>query len=257
VLYLCAGLMSRDRKNGEIRCISLFSGIGGLDFGFINQGVQIAGAWDIDSAACETYKANFGLRPETKDIDDLMEVSLPACELVLAGPPCQGFSSLAGRERVDNRNRLVILAAQLIARVRPSAFVIENVLGLRWRSNGAFVCKLRRILEAADLEIDIVEIDCSKLGLPQRRRRILLVGGKGEIGRQIICGVKKLADTTEPPTTVADALLRGPSLMGLSNHDPREQKAPWYKPVIQRIGPGQKLCDTRLGAASVHSWDIP
>ena len=249
--------MSAERNKGELRCLSFFSGVGGLDLGFLRKGVRIVGAWDADPDACDTYEANLGVRPETKDINHLRHASLPACEIVLAGPPCQGFSSLAGRGRQDRRNRLILLTARLIARVRPDAFVIENVLGLRWRNNGAFIRKVRKILQAADLKAEIVELDCSKLGLPQRRRRILVVGGKGNIGGQVIESVRKLANSVEPTTTVADALLRGPSLAGLQNHEPRRHTVQWYSGVIRKIGAGQKLCDTRLGRASVHSWDIP
>jgi DNA (cytosine-5)-methyltransferase 1 len=249
--------MSAERNKGELRCLSLFSGVGGLDLGFLRNGIKIVGAWDADPDACDTYEANLGVRPETKDINHLRHAVLPACEIVLAGPPCQGFSSLAGRGRQDRRNRLILLAARLIARIRPDAFVIENVLGLRWRSNGAFIRKVRKILQAADLKAEIVELDCSKLGLPQRRRRILVVGGKGKVGSRVVQSVRKLANSVWPTMTVADALLRGPSLVGLKNHEPRRHTLQWYSGVIRKIGAGQKLCDTRLGRASVHSWDIP
>src|ERR1700735_5518554 len=249
--------MTTDRNKGELRCLSLFSGVGGLDIGFLRNGVKIVGAWDTDPGACDTYEANLGVRPETKDINLLKHAALPTCEIVLAGPPCQGFSSLAGRERQDRRNGLVLSAARLIARIRPDAFVIENVLGLRWRSNGEFIRKLRKILQSANLQADIIEVDCSKLGLPQRRRRILVVGGKGKIGGQVVDGVRKLAKTVVPTRSVADALLRGPGLVGVRNHEPRRYTVRWYNDVMGKIGAGQKLCDTRLGRASVHSWDIP
>lgn len=103
-----------------------------------------------------------------------------------------------------------------------------------------------------------IDIDCSTLGLPQRRRRILIVGGIGRKGRNFIQQVKLLSSTVKlPQKTVKDVLEPVPELGSLLNHGPVSVYPRWYEEVIKMIGPGQKLCDTRLGESSVHSWNIP
>jgi DNA (cytosine-5)-methyltransferase 1 len=107
------------------------------------------------------------------------------------------------------------------------------------------------------LKAEPIIIDCSELGLPQRRRRILLVGGRGRTGEQAISSVRQLARTKHRAMTVAEALLPVQQFAGLANHEPTGHRAAWYEQIIPRIGPGQKLCDTRLGPSALHSWDVP
>jgi DNA (cytosine-5)-methyltransferase 1 len=177
----------------DVRAVSLFSGIGGLDAGFAEQGVKIDGAWDTNMAARETYELNLGVRPRADDLRKIDPASIPRCDIVLAGPPCQGFSSLAGHNGNDERNQLVLVAARLIGILRPKAFVIENVRGLCWQERGFFIRRILKLLHDAGLAAEAIEMDCAKLGLPQRRRRVLIVGGLGECGRGAIFGVRALS----------------------------------------------------------------
>lgn len=176
------------------RGISLFSGVGGLDGGFIEQGVRIIRAWDNSAVACATYEANFGIRPKAFDLHHIKNIEFPRCDIVLAGPPCQGFTSLAGHTPNDRRNNLIVAAAKAIAKIRPRAFVIENVLGLKWQARGTFMRRILRILDSAHLHVEPIDIDCARMGLPQRRRRILIVGGRGVSGIRVIRAVRAITD---------------------------------------------------------------
>ena len=191
----------------NVGAISLFSGVGGLDAGFLEQGVTIRGAWDTDKSARETYELNFSFRPSAIDVRRLDPQSIPQCEIVLAGPPCQGFSSLAGRNRSDERNQLILTAARLISALRPKIFIVENVLGLCWQRGGFFIRKILRLLRQTGLHADAVELHCSKLGLPQHRRRVLIVGGLGVSGLETIKRLQELSRKTEPLVSVAETLL--------------------------------------------------
>lgn len=250
-------MRGRPSSSHRVRFVSLFSGVGGLDAGFHHAGATLLGAWDTDADACETYAENHGVQPQQCDVLSLRAADIEDANVVLAGPPCQGFSSLAGREPGDPRNRLIVATARLIAQARPEAFVIENVRGLAWQSDGKYVRETTGALEAAGLAVQIIPIDCATMGMAQRRRRILFVGGRGRAGVQVAKAVQQLVEGTYPQRTVADVLLPAKSLTGLPNHDPRPLATAWYRSVIGAIGPGQKLCDTRLGISSVHTWDVP
>jgi DNA (cytosine-5)-methyltransferase 1 len=238
---------------------SLFSGVGGLDIGFIEgERFSVRYACDIDGHARDTYKINLNHEPSSSCVNSLDSSELRGVDITLAGPPCQGFSSIGHRKTDDSRNSLIVQTAKLVARARPTLFVIENVRGLRWLSGGSYLERLCGILSSSQLRVEPVDVDCAALGLPQRRRRILIVGGIGRRGERFIAEVKRLSAVIKsPPTLVKDVLLPVPELGSLLNHGPVSRHPNWYKEVMKAIGPGQKLCDTRLGDASVHSWEIP
>jgi len=248
--------MEQRRREVNHKGISLFSGVGGLDAGLIQRGIKIVGAWDIDEAARETYHRNFGLRPQGVDIAQLRAKMVPKCDIVLAGPPCQGFSSLARRDRGDKRNQLIVSAARLIAETKPKIFLIENVLGLLWYEGGKFIRRLESILSRGGLHSAVIQVDCASLGLAQRRRRVLIVGGRGASGLEVIRRVQVLAKSRASAKHIGDVVLGG-GIKNAPNHFPITRLLPTYSKIIRHIQPGQKLCDTRLGPHSVHSWEIP
>lgn len=237
---------------------SLFSGAGGLDFGFLETGVfSTIFACDTDEHARSTYKKNLDYEPSCACATSLNSSEMRGTDIIIAGPPCQGFSSIGHRKEGDSRNSLIVQAAKLVAAVRPTLFVIENVRGLRWLNDGRYLAGLCDILRRHQLRVDSIDIDCAALGLPQRRRRILIVGGIGLKGSRFITEVKKLSTIKVPPTSIKEVLIPVPEIGSLPNHGPVSCHPNWYEKVIKAIGPGQKLCDTRLGDASIHSWEIP
>jgi DNA (cytosine-5)-methyltransferase 1 len=254
--------MTRRRSPGHrgserVSALSLFCGVGGLDLGFLRAGVRILNAYDCDPYACQTYEAHFGFAPVCTDIGLLGAGDLRRSDIVLAGPPCQGFSSIGARKPKDPRNSLMIKAASLIGALRPKAFIIENVAGIQWHAGGRFLRRTLRRLEESGLRFAVVPIECSRLGVAQHRRRILVVGGRGRYGDLVLRRVQDELSRPCDEVTVRDVLSSMPRLGGLPNHSMRRDHPEWYANVIHHIGPGQKLCDTRLGESSVHSWDIP
>ena len=81
-----------------MKVVSLFSGAGGLDLGFVEAGAAIRFAADTDPWARETYVNNLGHRAQDASVADLVAADLPPSDIVVAGPPCQGFSSIGARE---------------------------------------------------------------------------------------------------------------------------------------------------------------
>src|SRR2546429_675888 len=105
----------------------IFCGAGGLALGFKRAGFSVLYSADCWSSATETYKANLGHLPSVRPVD--ISLKIPAVDVIVGGPPCQGFSSAGARRAEDPRNSLVEVFAMLIARHRPRAFVFENVEG--------------------------------------------------------------------------------------------------------------------------------
>ena len=113
------------------RVVSLFSGCGGLDLGFVREGFEIIWANDILKDACNTYRENIGKHILNKDILEINPEDIPKADFVIGGPPCQGFSGIGLRDVSDERNALVWNFFDVINSVKPNVFIFENVIGLK------------------------------------------------------------------------------------------------------------------------------
>ena len=166
----------------KIKVVSLFSGGGGLDFGFIKAGYEMVWAIDSEKNAVETYRANFGNHIICDDINKVSVSSLPKCDIVIGGPPCQSFS-LAGNRKVDDaRGQLVWKYLEIIEHLQPRAFLFENVTGLlsAKSQNGEKVYPLlTKAFEELGYCIRASVINAADYGVPQRRKRVFIVGVKG------------------------------------------------------------------------------
>src|SRR5689334_9481676 len=91
--------------------VSLFSGAGGLDYGFVTAGMHTALAVDLDPWARTSYSKHFGREVAATSVEELSPIDAKGCALIVAGPPCQGFSSLGQRDARDPRNSLFTTAA--------------------------------------------------------------------------------------------------------------------------------------------------
>jgi len=240
---------------------SLFCGAGGLDTGFSEAGCKTVYSADIDEAARSTFRLNTGVEPSASDLRHIDAMQLSGSDVIIAGPPCQGFSSFRKRGGNDPRNGLFVRTAEIISAVKPAFFVIENVSGILSHAGGRFASWAMRLIEGAGLVVEAIQIECVYFGVPQRRKRVIFLGGSQRFAGKAITAFRERCSIQHrsPPLSVGTAL-HGLPLTGSSavaNHVPKHHSPAWYPVVIQRIGPGQKLCDTRLAGTSVHSWDIP
>lgn len=168
--------------------IDLFSGCGGLTLGLRQAGFRVVGAVEIDSLASKTYKVNHrNVHLWQQDISTLSvskvktALGLRSGQLdLLAGcPPCQGFSSLRTRngakQNRDRRNNLIREMLRFVRRLRPKAVMMENVPGLRSHVQFRDFCRgLRKLGYKVDWDIK----DAARYGVPQRRRRLILLAGQ-------------------------------------------------------------------------------
>jgi DNA (cytosine-5)-methyltransferase 1 len=174
--------------------VSLFCGAGGLDAGFVNKGFHIELALDQSAAAISTHQRNFpgtrSIRADLKEIGsagvlNLLRETLPlgARIGVIGGPPCQGFSRANAASRADDpRNSLVELYLKIVRTLADSYdlefIVFENVLGIKDAKHNETYSALLRGL--GELDLSIVDSECCALdfGVPQVRKRVIVIGLK-------------------------------------------------------------------------------
>lgn len=159
--------------------ISLYCGAGGLDWGFVQAGFEVTWAIDNDAFAIESYKKNIG---EHAVCGDVLKISPPKdrCEdvdVVIGGPPCQGFSVIGRMDPGDPRSQHVDHFLDVVEQVKPRAFVMENVKALgvspRWQP------VRDRLLERArglGYSCELFMLNAQDHGVPQGRERMFLVG---------------------------------------------------------------------------------
>jgi len=159
-----------------IKTISLFSGSGGLDLGLLGAGgFELVLANDIDEAACSTYRRNIG--DHVRNCDIRLLTDLPEVDLIVGGPPCQGFS-LANPNRAfdDPRNWLFKEYVRVLGEAKPKVFLMENVTGLLTLDNGRVFDSIKREFRSAGYTLYEKVLNARDFGVPQSRNRVILVG---------------------------------------------------------------------------------
>lgn len=163
-----------------MRTIDLFCGCGGLSLGLEKAGFEIAQAYDAWEAAIKCYKLNFDHPVSSVDLSDVIsavsEIEPLQPDIIVGGPPCQDFSH-AGKRNEGNRADLTKAFAEIITRVRPNWFLMENVA--RAKSSLAYK-QARNMFISAGYGLTEIVLDASFCGVPQRRKRFFCIGKLGE-----------------------------------------------------------------------------
>ena len=236
-------------KDNLRNIVSVFSGCGGFDIGFRSAGFVPIAAFDQDRVAVENYRDNIGPRAIVADLTkELPFSSQESVGVMLAGPPCQGFSTAGNRDPNDRRNDLLPLNAQLALRLKPQVVVVENVSGVQSGEHARHWTELEYRLRLAGYRTHSILVDGLMVGMAQRRRRWFLFAWRTR------CEVN-----LSWPTARADRLdrvLSGVECQTSHNPKPLQEGSRLHK-IARRIGPGQKLCNVRGGLRSVHTWHIP
>lgn len=170
-------------KKNTIRTISLFSGAGGLDIGAIRAGANIIWANDIKQDACESYRTNIGDHIHIGDINMYMNdfSAISNVDLVIGGPPCQGFSVAGKMDRNDERSKLIWNYVDVVEATNPKAFIMENVKALatlsRWQKvRDKLLLRLRNL----GYSVSFIVLNASEYDVPQARERVFFIGFKGD-----------------------------------------------------------------------------
>lgn len=170
-----------------MKCVSLYTGCGGLDLGFGEAGFQTVWANDIDPFALETYRNELKKRgfplPEIF-CGDVSKAVLPAkgsVDVVIGGPPCQGFSVAGKMDPNDPRSKQVWEFFRVVEELEPAAFVMENVKSLAKNSRWVGTIEaLEAKGEALGYKCRVMVLNAADYGVPQMRERMFLVGAKAK-----------------------------------------------------------------------------
>jgi DNA (cytosine-5)-methyltransferase 1 len=233
----------------DLTFVSLYSGCGGLDLGFARAGLRPVWANDIDAFAVETYNRIPKVGdPEWRDAATRFEghaavagdvrvlareLREGAADLVIGGPPCQGFSVAGRMDPNDPRSSHVFNFLGVVAKVRPRAFVMENVAALARNQRWADVIAQLAATAARDYDSRLILLNASHWGVPQARERMFLVGlpkGSGQI-------LMPDAPTPGNPPSVGDVLRRLPPAGEPGNEQLCTAKITMAKEPVLRLSP--------------------
>lgn len=170
--------MSKNKK--KFRVISLFSGAGGMDLGFINAGFDIVWANDFFKEAVESYKKNVDDRIIYGDITKIDSSEMPDdIDLVIGGFPCQGFSvANTKRSMKDERNFLYKEMLRVIDDKKPKFFVAENVKGILSMKKGKVFDMIKKDFKKLGYNVDARLLNAAEYGIPQARERVVIIGNR-------------------------------------------------------------------------------
>lgn len=185
--------------NNKPNAIDLFSGAGGLHIGFENAGFNICLCIDNDNLVERTHKRNFPHIPMINH--DIREIGIDtiasylegnSLDVIIGGPPCQGFSTIGKRvssdpekrAQFDPRNELVLTYANIIRNLRPKFIVMENVKGIRTLQGGAYLRNVMQQLHDAGYAAEYKLINMADYGVPEIRERVIILGNR--IGMPVV-----------------------------------------------------------------------
>ena len=170
--------MSKNKK--KFRVLSLFSGAGGMDLGFINAGFDIVWANDFFKEAVESYKKNVDDRIIYGDITKIDSSEMPDdIDLVIGGFPCQGFSvANTKRSMKDERNFLYKEMLRVIDDKKPKFFVAENVKGILSMKKGKVFDMIKKDFKKLGYNVDARLLNAAEYGIPQARERVVIIGNR-------------------------------------------------------------------------------
>jgi len=169
-----------------MRVISLFSGAGGMDLGFLQAGAEILWANDFDKYATITYKHNIGNHIIHGDITKIKNENIPYdnIDVVIGGFPCQGFSVANTKRSIkDERNFLYKELLRVVKYKNPKYFVGENVKGLLSLGNGKVFKMIQDDFKNLGYNLDARVLNSADFGIPQQRERVIILGNR--INKQI------------------------------------------------------------------------
>ena len=178
-------------KKLQPRVLSLFAGCGGLDLGFCNAGYKTVWANDIDEWAVATFNRNFSgdvaVCKNVEKINPKKDKTIPDCDLILGGFPCQDFSVVWKRPGLDgDRGNLYKHFLRFIDAKKPKAFVAENVKGLLTANKGRAIEEILKGFEGRNYMVKVQLYNFADYGVPQFRERVMIVGVRLDTGFNFI-----------------------------------------------------------------------
>lgn len=249
------GIKLKESNNSNIsdkqyNIVDVFSGAGGLSRGFMDAGFNVVLGVDFDDAALKTFQKNHGhadiMKLDLFDHDnigkivDYLNEKKIDLDVLVGGPPCQGFSLAGKREEFDKRNVLYSAMVKIAERLQPKIVVLENVPGMLTLYNGAGAKRVREDFESIGYELEDPRIlYAPEYGVPQIRKRVFFVMKlKKEIKGTFRYPEPELTESEF--ITTEQAISDLPSLIGSENYslnqlwDYEEQELSTYQSFMRK-----------------------
>lgn len=167
----------------KLNFIDIFCGAGGLSCGLEQAGLRCILGIDHDKNAIKTFERNhkhassFSGRIEELDNTKLYElIGQQPVDLVVGGPPCQGFSTVGKGDPNDERNRLFMEFLRIVKRTKPTFIIIENVTGLLAKKNEKTLKKILKYFQDIGYTLDVKVMSAQNYGVAEKRRRTIILG---------------------------------------------------------------------------------
>jgi DNA (cytosine-5)-methyltransferase 1 len=173
----------KNKKKLKYKVYSLFTGAGGFDIGFEEAGFEVIGASDIWKESEKTMNLNYPNIPFIcKDIrlltsSEILESTNNVFpDIIIGGPPCQGFSVMGDKNSADPRNSLFESYVRLVDDLNPLCFVFENVKGIKTMFNGRYLNMVANSFADLGYDIHLKVLNSKEYGVPQSRERVIIFG---------------------------------------------------------------------------------
>ncbi len=174
----------------KYNAIDFFCGAGGLSYGFLQSGFNTLVGVDNEQAALNTFELNhpgaIGLNADLSQketVEKIIEIAGDrTIDVVIAGPPCQGFSLTGPRNFDDPRNKLYLAVIDMVKQYRPKGFIVENVPGMAHMFNGQVKDEVLRRFKNLGYNVDCKILKACDYGVPQMRKRLIFMGVREDIG---------------------------------------------------------------------------
>lgn len=225
----------------KLTCVDLFSGCGGFGLGAELAGYDVIAAVDIEPNLQSAYRLNFpSTRAILADISKLdksawsfvLGKGMPRLDLLIGGPPCQGFSRIGLRQKDDPRNTLIGHFFRHVSLLKPRVFVMENVEGLMDGGNLTFLTDALETLPSYYKIVGPIVISAADFGAPTTRKRVIVVGyDKRDVDEIDIAAINQIKSANL--VSVRDAIADLPAPIPDSKH---KQNYGWARyPELKQI----------------------
>lgn len=211
-----------------LNVLDLFCGAGGLSLGFSMAGFNIVGGIDFDKQAIETHSYNFKESfhfcgdISTLSNEFVLEHFKNKVDVIIGGPPCQGFSTANMWQKdheKDDRNKLFYEFIRFVRLLKPRAFVMENVRGILTKDNGYVKQKMLSVMDELGYTIQVKVLNASDYGVPQKRMRAFFIGIKKELNKEFDFNLIEKLETVTVGEAIGDLYNLEDSLKDKINHD--------------------------------------
>ena len=180
----------------KLKVASLFCGCGGTDIGILggfdflrkhyaSNNTEIVYANDIEKSACDIFEANFGLKPDNRDIRTVKSDEIPEFDILTGGFPCQSFSIVAQNPKrlgiKDDKGKLFFEMCRILRDRQPRCFIAENVKGILTANKHEAFPLIIKEFEKSGYNVKYTILRAVEFGVPQKRERVIIVGFRKDL----------------------------------------------------------------------------